>query len=289
MLSIAIAAAMQKLPILHLHGGEATFANYDEFIRHAITKMSSYHFTATERYRNRVIQLGENPSIVYYLGALGAENCLNIDESHVPETVKVLKDHNYSTVLFHPETLSGFSPIRQTEEILKAIEEFPTLEFVFLGTNADTGSDIIRKMVCDFVSEHSNAYYYENLHSDAYHYLVKNSLCLIGNSSSGLIEAPSLGVYTINIGDRQAGRERGSTVIDVPCDKASIMEAMYTVLKSPSASKEDNPYYKENTAMRYMEQTLEILDELSGSILAPKTFFDMEVHSLLHHSTISND
>ncbi len=276
MLSIAIAAAMQKVPILHLHGGEATYANYDEFIRHAITKMSSYHFTATERYRKRVIQLGERPDTVFYLGALGAENCMYIDENYVPSEIRKLKDKKYCVVLFHPETLSGFSPEKQTRIILDAVSCYPDADFVFLGTNADTGADIIRKMVKQYVATHHNTYYFENLHTDAYHYLVKNSMCLIGNSSSGLIEAPSLGVYTINIGDRQAGRERGNTVIDVPCEAKSIEEAITKVMNQPEVGKDANPYYKVNAAEHYTKQTLLILDKLNSEKLSPKVFYDLD-------------
>ena len=118
MLSVAIAAAMQKIPILHVHGGEATFANYDEFIRHSITKMSLYHYTATDEYRKRVIQLGEQPERVFYLGALGAENCLEIDLKNVPDSVTNLQERQYFVVLFHPETLTAENPLVQIEQVL---------------------------------------------------------------------------------------------------------------------------------------------------------------------------
>ena len=210
MLSVAIAAAMQKIPILHVHGGEATFANYDEFIRHSITKMSLYHYTATDEYRKRVIQLGEQPERVFYLGALGAENCLEIDLKNVPDSVTNLQERQYFVVLFHPETLTAENPLVQIEQVLAAVEEHREYQYVFLGTNADTHSDIIRKRVKEFVESKKNAVYFENLHTDAYHYLLKHSIALVGNSSSGIIEAPSLGIYTINIGNRQDGRVRGN-------------------------------------------------------------------------------
>lgn len=143
MLSVAIAAAMQKIPILHIHGGEATFANYDEFIRHSITKMSLYHYTATDEYRKRVIQLGEQPERVFYLGALGAENCLEIDLKNVPDCVTNLQDRQYFVVLFHPETLTTENPLVQIEQVLAAVEEHRGYQYVFLGTNADTHSDIM--------------------------------------------------------------------------------------------------------------------------------------------------
>ncbi|WP_303063589.1 UDP-N-acetylglucosamine 2-epimerase [Acidaminococcus massiliensis] len=276
MLSVAIAAAMQRLCILHIHGGEATYANYDEFIRHAITKMSRFHFTATEVYRRRVIQLGEAPDHVFNLGALGAENCLFIDEKNVPEIIKNLPDKKYFVILFHPETLTNKSTFTQINELLDAVSRHLDYTFVFLGSNADTHADIIRKNVHDFVNGHKNCVYFENLHTDAYHYLLQHSICLIGNSSSGIIEAPSLGIYTINIGDRQSGRVRGNSVIDVRCVKDEISNAIHKVLVVHRAIHPVNPYYQENSAIRYYNKTKEILLRInSGSEDAPKVFYDV--------------
>ena len=111
--SVATAAAMQRIPVLHIHGGEITYGNYDEFIRHSITKMADFHFASTEKYRHRLIQMGENPECVYNLGALGAENCLAINMLNVPDDIKKLSQNEYFVVLFHPETLTGERPIHQ--------------------------------------------------------------------------------------------------------------------------------------------------------------------------------
>ena len=274
MLSVAIAASMQRIPILHLHGGEATYGNYDEFIRHAITKMSLYHFAATEEYRRRIIQLGEDPSKVYYLGALGAENCMHIEEKNVPETVKTLDEKRYFTVLFHPETLTDDSAAEQIGQLLNAIEEFSGYNFVFLGSNADTHSDEIRSRVKTYVDEHENCYYFENLPTAGYHYLLKHSLGLIGNSSSGIIEAPSLGIQTINIGSRQDGRVRGNSVHDISCDKEKIRAEINSILNE-SDFEITNPYYKKNTATEYYKKTKELLDHLDKDTSGPKIFFDL--------------
>lgn len=277
MLSVAEAAAMQRIPILHIHGGEATFGNYDEFIRHAITKMSLYHFAATEEYKNRIIQLGEAPDRVFNLGALGAENCLFIDEKNVSPDVKSLSSKKYFVVLFHPETLTNVDLAQQMENLLGAIKNFiADYQFVFLGTNADTNSGIIRGMVQDFVHKSNNAIYYENLHTDAYHYLVKKSICLIGNSSSGIIEAPSLGVYTINIGDRQKGRVRGNSVIDVVCKEYDILSAINKVIALHSLVKPLNPYYRENSAKLYYDTLKQILSKLEGEKYKVKEFWDLK-------------
>lgn len=275
MLSVAIAAAMQRVPILHIHGGEATFGNYDEFIRHAITKMSVYHFTATEEYRNRVIQLGENPSRVFNLGALGAENCLYIEDDNVPQIIKSLTPKKYFVVLFHPETLTNVDMLTQTQNLLDAISEYSNYQFVFLGTNADTYSDVIRTSVKKYTEENENTLYFENLHTDAYHYLLKNSICLIGNSSSGIIEAPSLGIFTINIGDRQKGRVRGNSVLDVNCEKNIICKAIDKVVKMYMDIIPKNPYLKENSASLYYETFKKILGKACDDNVEPKIFYDM--------------
>lgn len=276
MLPIATAAAMQKIAILHIHGGEATFANYDEFIRHAITKMSLFHFTSTEEYRHRVIQLGEAPERVFYLGALGAENCLSIDDTNVPENIKCLPEKQYYVVLFHPETLTSINEAEQIEQLLSAINCKPEYKYVFIGANADTNSNVIRKMIKGHVQTHDNVIYFENLHSDAYHYLVKHSVCLIGNSSSGIIEAPSLGAYTINIGNRQDGRVRGNSIIDVPCQADAIIHAMEKVLTSKETALPSNPYYQENSAQHYYETTQMILQKLLPKLSnKPKVFYDV--------------
>lgn len=277
MLSVAEAAAMQRIPILHIHGGESTFGNYDEFIRHAITKMSLYHFAATEEYRNRIIQLGETPERVFNLGALGAENCLFIDEANVPEDVKILPSKKYFVVLFHPETLTNIDVAEQMKNLLDSITEFiGEYKFIFLGTNADTNSGIIRSMVKDFVQNNENAIYYENLHTDAYHYLVKKSICLIGNSSSGIIEAPSLGVYTINIGDRQKGRVRGNSVIDINCKKNDLYEAIQNVINIYKKIEPINPYFKKNSAKQYYAQIKKILSNLYLEKNRIKEFYDLK-------------
>ena len=273
--SVAIAAAMQHLPILHLHGGEITLSNYDEFIRHSITKMSQFHFTSTEEYRNRVIQLGENPLRVFNLGALGAENCLNIDIERVSEDIKHLPTKKCFTVLFHPETLNKQSPLVQVNELLIAIEKYLfDYEFCFIGSNADTKSDMIRERVQLFCKSHKHTHYYENLHPDAYHYLVKQSIALIGNSSSGIIEVPSLNSLTINIGDRQTGRVKGNSIIDVRCKAKNIIEGIEKAINSNQGTI-INPYLKEDSVQLYYKTTIKILNELSN--VKYKVFYDLNI------------
>ena len=184
---------------------------------------------------------------------------------------------SYFVILFHPETLTNINVLDQVNELLNAIKKYSQYKYVFLGTNADTYSDIIRKRIKDYVDENSNAVYIENLHTDAYHYMLKNSICLIGNSSSGIIEAPSLGIYTINIGDRQKGRVRGNSVIDVKCDRKQIDEAISRVINMKDNTEINNPYYKENSIKEYYKYTKMILEHIIDDIKEPKIFYDIKM------------
>jgi len=271
--SAATAAAMQRIRILHLHGGEATYANYDEFIRHSITKMSCYHITSAEAYRRRVVQLGEDPGRVFCCGALGAENCLEINMLHVPLSVRQLPFKKTLTILFHPETLSENRPCKQFSEVLLAIGEFLSrYRVVFIGSNADTHADEIMEMLRDFCEQHPEAQCFVNLHPDAYHFLVKQSLALVGNSSSGLIEAPSLGTQTVNIGHRQDGRIRGNSVMDVPCKAERICEAI-RLAEEREGMEIANPYFQEHASERYLEVTRQVLRKHDD---VRKQFYDLQ-------------
>lgn len=273
-LSASIAAAMNKIPILHLHGGEKTLGNYDEFIRHAITKLSRFHFTSTEEYRRRVIQLGEEPDRVFYMGALGAENAREINTGAVDKEIKALTPFSYFTVVYHPETLMDSDVRAEGKIILSSLSELSdSYKAVLIGSNADTGAGVISSIFRDRASADDRFSYFESLSADSYLYLVKNSVALIGNSSSGIIEAPSLGTYTVNIGRRQEGRIRADSVYDVPCHKEDILSAIDSIIrKRGEGAQIENPYYKENTAEGYYLRTLEILEKNNSE---PKEFYDL--------------
>lgn len=275
MLSAATAAALERVPILHVHGGEATFGNYDEFIRHAITKMSLYHFTATEEYRRRVIQLGEDLSRVWCLGALGAENCLLDEGEPYAEWINALPLHGYLVTLFHPETLTGVDPVEQAKTLESALDAIGDVPAVVIGSNADTGAEAVRSSLRAWTEARSGAHYVENLRSEDYHALVRGAAALVGNSSSGLIEAPSLGTLTVNIGHRQDGRVRGSSVIDVPCEAGAISAAVAAALAHPGCDASRNPYWRPRCAESYFERTLEILDRIGVDAREPKRFYDL--------------
>ncbi|STA74673.1 UDP-N-acetylglucosamine 2-epimerase [Citrobacter braakii] len=249
--SVAVAAAMHNLPIIHLHGGEKTLGNYDEFIRHSITKMSRLHLVSTDEYRKRVIQLGEDPHFVFNVGALGAENSFLLDLPTKNELEKKLGklERKYFVVVFHPETLSNSSVESQFSELLSALEYYSKdYDFIFIGSNSDTGAHKIKEMTDIFCQRHRYRYLV-SVTPEEYLALNKYSMGLIGNSSSGLIEIPSLKVPTINIGDRQKGRIRGESVVDAVCQREDIRQAILKVTQKSFINKLENsinPYFMEN-------------------------------------------
>lgn len=276
--SVAIAAAMHNIPIIHIHGGEQTLGNYDEFIRHSITKMAKLHLCSTEEYRNRVIQLGERPESVFNVGALGAENSLLLDLPSKGEMIKKYGnlDKPYFVVLFHPETLTRVSITEQTIELLSALNFFKEqFDFLFIGSNSDTGSDKIKDLIFDF-SKKNNYRYLTSVTTEDYLALNKYSCGLIGNSSSGIIEIPSLKVPTINIGMRQAGRVRGKTVIDCLCDQYEIIKSINKCRTNAFQNEltiSSNPYYQGNVLERMIYIIKDFLYSKNDSI---KIFHDIK-------------
>ena len=198
--------------------------------------------------------------------------------NNVSNDIRSLDSQKYFVTLFHPETLTEISLEKQTKILLDVISKYiNNYKFVFLGTNSDTNSNKIRDLINIYIEKNKNAIYFENLHPDSYHYLLKNSIALIGNSSSGIIEAPMLKCYTINIGDRQKGRVRGKSILDVKCNKCEIENAIKEVLLNEEnnglITEFDNPYYKENSSQNAYEITKKILHRNDSVI---KEFYDLK-------------
>ncbi|MCZ8641290.1 UDP-N-acetylglucosamine 2-epimerase [Escherichia albertii] len=279
--SVAIAAAMHCLPIIHLHGGEKTLGNYDEFIRHSITKMSSLHLASTEEYRKRIIQLGEDPKTVFNIGSLGAENAalMKLPTKEELEYKYGALSKPYFVIVFHPETLNPVSPDVQVDSLLMALDKIKDkYDFIFIGANADTGANKIQERIESFCKKNNSRLLTSILPED-YLALNKYSNGIVGNSSSGLIEVPTLGVPTINIGDRQKGRVRGASVFDCPCEAESIYQAIKES-QNYSYSGVDvgniNPYFKKGT----LERAVYIIkDFLNNNVRARgKDFYDIEFY-----------
>lgn len=270
MLAIASAITIFKIPILHLHGGEITEGAYDDAIRHAITKLSHLHFTSTEEYRSRVIQMGEEPDRVFNVGAIGLDNITNLqllDKAELEQDlgIKFLK-YNYQ-VTFHPETLSDLSSEEQFQILLDAIEEQEDSFFVFTKANADTDGRIINQMIDTYVAKNPNkAKAFLSLGTLRFLSVVKQSTAIVGNSSSGILEAPSLHTATINIGDRQKGRTQAKSIVNVSCDRNEIMDGFAAVKESSfkdNLKNLDNPYYNGGASPKIVK-VIQDLNQLSS-------------------------
>lgn len=232
MLAAAQAAMILRVPIAHIHGGEVTFGAYDDQIRHAITKMSFLHFTATEEYRQRVIRLGEHPERVYNVGAAGVDNIVSLPLL-TKEEMETSLDLQFKEPLFlitqHPVTLSE-NPIEGIEELLAVLDKYPNATKIFTKANADDSGRRINQLILDFASVHKHSRVFDSLGSLRYLSLLKYADVVIGNSSSGILEAPYLKTPTVNIGDRQRGRVKADSVLDCSPHEASIKNAIEKAL-----------------------------------------------------------
>ncbi|KQL36750.1 UDP-N-acetylglucosamine 2-epimerase [Psychrobacillus sp. FJAT-21963] len=230
MLSAAQTALVMQIPIAHIHGGECTFGAYDDAIRHAITKMSTWHFTSTESHRRRVIQLGESPDRVWNVGAMGIENILKLKLLSREDLFLNLGIHpgkSMFLITYHPETNNNSSGIHA---LLDALRNYSNVNLVFTKANADNGGRYINETLEEFVSKNSNAYLFDSLGYLRYLSAVKHADVVIGNSSSGLIEVPYLHTPTVNCGERQAGRERPTSVFDTELSENSIVNSITEAL-----------------------------------------------------------
>lgn len=278
--AVCVAAVCACVPIAHLHGGETTEGTMDECFRHCITKMSYLHFTATESYRNRVIQLGENPARVFNVGGLGVENALHTDFLTPKELEASLNfslfQKPYVVTTFHPVTLEPDSAAWQTEELLAAIAARTDLNFLITKSNADTGGQEINKRLDAFAEEHPHCRVVASLGMRRYMSALKYAYCVLGNSSSGLLEVPSFGIPTVNIGDRQRGRIQAKSVLNCKPKKEDILQALEKA-SSPSfrriAAATVNPYGDGNASGKICEIIKDTIR--SSEIDLKKKFYDI--------------
>lgn len=269
-------ALIHRIPIAHIHGGEVTEGAFDDAIRHSVTKMSSLHFTSCEEYRHRVIQMGEQPSRVFDVGSLGVENIKAVplmtkDELEASLDFKI--DTQTILVTYHPVTLGG-DPAKDIREFLDALGEFKDLKVIFTMPNSDTGRDAIALAVENYVKNHSNqSKAYTSLGLKRYLSALQFVKAAVGNSSSGIIEVPSFGIPTLNIGDRQKGRLASKSVVNCGTSKKEVIAGLKCCLSEDmqkAAKNYKNPYAKSNTAHLIYQQLKNV--ELAGLNL--KTFFD---------------
>ncbi|MDF2545702.1 MAG: UDP-N-acetyl glucosamine 2-epimerase [Anaerosolibacter sp.] len=280
-LAVATTAMNQRIPIAHLYGGETTEGAIDESIRHAITKLSYLHFTSTDEYRNRVIQLGEHPGRVYNVGAIGMENILNeklLLKEELENELEISLSKPYAMVTFHPVTLENNSSEKQIESLLEVCKEYRNLRFIFTKANADAEGRIINQYIDRYARENENIASFTSLGMKRYLSALKYCSMVIGNSSSGLLEAPSFGIPTINIGDRQKGRLQASSVINCEPTQGSIRQAVNLALSEDFIQKANetvNPYGNGDTSNKVVEVIKEYI--INGEIDLKKKFYDCEV------------
>lgn len=233
----AVAAAMvARIPVAHLHGGESSEGAFDESLRHCITKMSHLHFVAAEEYRRRVIQLGEDPRRVFLVGGLGADGICRVkllERAALEASLGIILAERSLLITFHPATLDEEGAVRQMSELLAALDELTGVQLIFTMPNADTEGRALCGMVEHYVAARPHAHAFTSLGQVRYLSCLRFVDGVVGNSSSGLTEAPSFRIGTVNIGDRQSGRLKADSIIDCAAEKSAIAAAL-RLLFSPA-------------------------------------------------------
>lgn len=278
-LAIASAAMNERIAIAHLHGGELTQGAVDECVRHALTKMSYLHFAAAEVYRRRIIQMGESPKRVYNVGALGVENIQSeplLSEQELEEQVHLPARRPYAVVTFHPVTLEADSAQAQAEELLAAMAGRQDLFFLITKANADAGGRRLNAFLEQQTRNYSNMMLVSSLGMKRYLSAVRYARFVLGNSSSGVIEAPALHVPTVNIGDRQQGRLMADSVISCAPERGAILSAMDQAMEMKAQIEAGericgNPYGDGHTSRRIVEI---LAEHLAQPIDLKKKFYD---------------
>lgn len=275
--SAVAAALVARIPVAHLHGGETTEGAFDEALRHSITKMSHLHFVAAEEYRQRVIQLGEQPERVFLVGGLGIDNIKRLkllDRAELEASIDFQLGAKNLLITFHPVTLETSTAEDQMAELLAALAELKDTQLIFTMPNADTDGRALIKMVQQFVAQHPNARAYTSLGQLRYLSCVAQVDGVVGNSSSGLAEVPSFKKGTINIGDRQRGRLQAASVINCEPTRqgiAATLKMLYTADFQASLSLVRNPYGEGGAS----EQVVKTIKHCAVDGIAKKSFYDL--------------
>jgi GDP/UDP-N,N'-diacetylbacillosamine 2-epimerase (hydrolysing) len=272
------AALVAKIPVAHIHGGETTFGSFDEAFRHSITKMSHLHLVATQEYRQRVIQLGENPKNVFLVGGLGVDSVNEVEllsKEELESSLGIVFQRKSLLITFHPVTLEVDTAETQMKELLAALSELKETTLIFTMPNADTGGLAIIELIQEFVSHNRYAYSFISLGQQRYLSCVALVDGVVGNSSSGLIEAPSFRKGTINIGARQGGRLQASSVINCEPEKLQIRNALkklYNQEFTNSLPLTSNPYGEGGST----NKIIDVLRDAALDGIIQKTFYDIQ-------------
>tara|TARA_B110000014_G_C20079782_1_gene564067 strand:+ start:220 stop:1344 length:1125 start_codon:yes stop_codon:yes gene_type:complete len=269
LLGSAIAAMTFRIPIAHIHGGEVTQGAYDDSIRHSITKLSHLHFPIHDRYKKRLIQLGENPKTIFNYGGLGAYYVLKtklLSKYELEKYLKVSLKKKIVLVTFHPVTLEKNRSEFQIKNLIKFLNTLNDMTIIITSSNFDSENNIIKKELFKFLKK-KKAYYINSLGNTAYISLLKLAYLVIGNSSSGVLETPYFGTKTINIGNRQKGRIISDNIINSDYEFKSIYKAFLKIKKKPK--KKSNIFLKKNTPNKIAKKILSFKYNLK------KKFYDL--------------
>ena len=274
------AALVARIPVAHLHGGETTEGAFDEALRHSITKMAHLHFVAAEEYRQRVIQLGEQPDRVFLVGGLGIDNIKRLkllDRAELEASIDFKLGHKNLLITFHPVTLENSTATEQMAELLEVLAGLTDTQLIFTMPNADNDGRALIKMVQQFVAQHPNARAFPSLGQLRYLSCIAQVDGVVGNSSSGLAEVPSFKKGTINIGDRQRGRLQAASVINcepVHQSIAAALKKLYAADFQASLSQAQNPYGEGGAS----EKVVETIKHCVIDGLVKKSFYDLTAH-----------
>lgn len=275
--SAVAAALVARIPVVHLHGGETTQGAFDEAFRHSITKMSHLHFVAAEEYRQRVIQLGEQPERVFLVGGLGVDNIKRmklLDRTELEASLDFKLGQKNLLITFHPVTLEAETAADQMAELLVALDALQDTQLVFTMPNADTAGRVLIRMVEQFVAQHANARAYTSLGQLRYLSCIAQVDGVVGNSSSGLAEVPSFKKGTINIGDRQRGRLQAASVINCDPTRLSIavaLERLYSADFQAHLNQAHSPYGEGGAS----KKVVETIKRYAIDGIAKKIFYDL--------------
>ena len=276
MFSISVTAYTLNIKQAHIAGGEVTSGSIDEGFRHAMTKFSNLHFPVTENYKKRLIRMGENPNSVFNYGSLGVDKIKKINfftKKEIEKKIKIKFLKKNFIVVFHPETAYPEKTIKNFKNLIGAINYFNNANFIFTAPSSDyLGKkfiNLIKKTLKE--DKNKNKFFFKSLGSKLYLSLLKNSNGLIGNSSSGISEAPILKVYTLNIGDRQNGRVKLKSVIDCSCKKNEIILNIKKILNKKKFQNDFNPYGNGKTASKIIKKIFSI-----KKFSSTKNFYDLK-------------
>ena len=279
MLATASAAIILRIPIAHIAGGAISQGAYDESIRHAITKMSHIHLTETERYRKRVIQLGENPEHVIYTGAIGVYNIMHtqyISREQLERELNLTLSDRLILATFHPATLDEMPPQQQCKNLLAALDRHPDYQTIFTYPNNDSEGRIIIQLIESYRRRHpERVAVFPSLGMRRYLSMLHCATAVVGNSSSGIVEVPSIGIPTLDIGIRQMGRTAAPSVLHCGVSEEEIVDGLETVLSSSFrliAKSAENPYYLPDTLEKMVDAIVNT--PLDNIIIKP--FYDVK-------------